>query len=49
LLEQTGVAVTPGIDFGSTAAERHVRFAYTNSLDRLQEGMCRIGAFLRVG
>lgn len=49
LLEQAGVAITPGIDFGSNAAERHVRFAYTNSLDRLQEGMCRIGAFLRVG
>jgi aspartate/methionine/tyrosine aminotransferase len=49
LLEQAGVAITPGIDFGSNAAERHVRFAYTNSLDRLQEGVRRIGEFLRVG
>jgi aspartate/methionine/tyrosine aminotransferase len=49
LLEQAGVAITPGIDFGSNAPKRHVRFAYTNSLDRLQEGVRRIGAFLRVG
>jgi aspartate/methionine/tyrosine aminotransferase len=48
LLEQAGVAITPGIDFGSNAPKRHVRFAYTNSLDRLQEGVRRIGEFLRV-
>ncbi|HXF67844.1 MAG TPA: pyridoxal phosphate-dependent aminotransferase [Burkholderiales bacterium] len=48
LLEQAGVAITPGIDFGSNAPERHVRFAYTNSLERLQEGVRRIGEFLRV-
>jgi aspartate/methionine/tyrosine aminotransferase len=47
LLEQAGVAITPGIDFGSNAPERHVRFAYTNSLERLQEGVRRIGEFLR--
>ncbi|MBI4205588.1 MAG: pyridoxal phosphate-dependent aminotransferase [Betaproteobacteria bacterium] len=46
LLEQAGVAITPGIDFGSNAPERHVRFAYTNSLERLQEGVRRIGEFL---
>jgi aspartate/methionine/tyrosine aminotransferase len=46
LLEEAGVAVTPGLDFGSHAAERHVRFAYTNSLPSLQEGVRRIGAFL---
>ena len=47
LLEQAGVAITPGIDFGSNAPERHVRFAYTNSIERLEEGVRRIGAFLR--
>ncbi|MGQ0752722.1 MAG: pyridoxal phosphate-dependent aminotransferase [Betaproteobacteria bacterium] len=46
LLEKAGVAITPGIDFGSNAPERHVRFAYTNSVARLQEGVRRIGAFL---
>ena len=47
LLERAGVAITPGIDFGAHAPERHVRFAYTNSVERLQEGVRRIEAFLR--
>ena len=46
LLEKAGVAITPGIDFGSHAPERHVRFAYTSSLDRLREGVERIRKFL---
>ncbi len=42
LLEQAGVAVTPGIDFGSNAPERHMRFAYTTSLEQLQQGVERL-------
>ncbi len=47
LLEKAGVAITPGIDFGANAPERHVRFAYTNSIERLQEGVARIAKFLK--
>lgn len=47
LLEQAGVAVTPGIDFGHHRPERHLRFAYTTSMARLEEGIQRIGRFLR--
>lgn len=46
LLEQAGVAITPGRDFGANAPEQHVRFAYTTSLDRLEEGVNRLAAFL---
>jgi len=46
LLEQAGVAITPGMDFGANAPERHVRFAYTNSIERLEEGVRRISRFL---
>jgi aspartate/methionine/tyrosine aminotransferase len=46
LLEQAGVAITPGIDFGANAPERHVRFAYTNSIGRLKEGVARVARFL---
>src|SRR6185436_19094934 len=46
LLEQAGVAITPGVDFGTHRANEHVRFAYTNAIDRLQEGVERIGRFL---
>ena len=46
LLEEAGVAITPGIDFGTNRAAEHVRFAYTTSEDRLREGVERIGRFI---
>jgi len=46
LLEEAGVAVTPGMDFGEHRAREHVRFAYTTSLEKLREGIARIEAFL---
>lgn len=46
LLERAGVAVTPGIDFGSYRANAHVRFAYTTALERLQEGVARLRDYL---
>ena len=42
LLEETGVAITPGIDFGRNQPESHVRFAYTTSQENLQEGVRRL-------
>lgn len=47
LLEQANVAITPGSDFGSNQAEKYVRFAYTNSIERLKEGVRRIARFLQ--
>lgn len=47
LLEEAGVAITPGIDFGDHKASQHVRFAYTTALDRLEEGVERIRKFIR--
>jgi aspartate/methionine/tyrosine aminotransferase len=46
LLEQAGVAVTPGLDFGSHRPEAHLRFAYTTDLEKLAEGVERIERFL---
>ena len=46
LLEEAGVAITPGIDFGDHRPERHVRFAYTTSLENLQEGVRRLKHYL---
>jgi aspartate/methionine/tyrosine aminotransferase len=48
LLEQAGVAITPGIDFGAFRAASHVRFAYTTSLDNLAEGVERLDRALAV-
>jgi aspartate/methionine/tyrosine aminotransferase len=47
LLEQAGVAITPGLDFGSNAAKSHVRFAYTSEIPVLAEGVKRIAAFVQ--
>jgi aspartate/methionine/tyrosine aminotransferase len=49
LLEQTGVAITPGIDFGSHRAREHVRFSYANTRPNLEEGVRRLTEFLRRG
>jgi aspartate/methionine/tyrosine aminotransferase len=46
LLLEAGVAITPGNDFGSHAASRNVRFAYTTSLERISEAMQRIETVL---
>lgn len=46
LLEKVGVAITPGLDFGSNHPERHVRFSYANTLDNLKEGVRRLGEYL---
>ncbi len=45
LLEEAGVAITPGNDFGDFRAEQHVRIAYTTSLDKLKEAVRRIAQF----
>jgi aspartate/methionine/tyrosine aminotransferase len=45
LLEKTGVAATPGLDFGSNQPEKHIRFAYTTGVDRLTEAVDRLGRY----
>jgi len=45
LLEKVGVAATPGLDFGSNAPEKHIRFAYTTGVDRLAEAAERLGRY----
>ncbi|MBS1162066.1 MAG: aminotransferase [Proteobacteria bacterium] len=47
LLEKTGVAATPGLDFGSNQPEKHIRFAYTTGVDRLAEAVARLDAYFR--
>ena len=46
LLESVGVAITPGLDFGTLAPQSHVRFAYTTGIERLAEAVTRIRRFL---
>lgn len=46
-LETEHVAFTPGLDFGRHQASHHVRFAYTQNIERLQQAVERIVRGLR--
>jgi len=45
LLEKTGVAATPGLDFGSNQPEKHIRFAYTTGIERLADAVERLSRY----
>lgn len=46
ILEATGVAVAPGADFGP-GGEGFLRFSYCNSIENIETGIERVGAFLK--
>jgi len=46
LLEEHGVAVTPGVDFGHHRAGEHLRFSYTTGMDRLELAVERLARVL---
>jgi aspartate/methionine/tyrosine aminotransferase len=48
ILEKAGVAVTPGVDFG-TGGEGYLRLSYATSLDYIDEAMKRLKNYLRLG
>ena len=47
LLKETGVAITPGIDFGNYLANSHVRIAYTSDEQQLKLAVSKISRFCR--
>jgi aspartate/methionine/tyrosine aminotransferase len=46
ILEATGVALTPGIDFGK-GAEGFLRFSYANSMENLDKAVDRLANYFR--
>jgi aspartate/methionine/tyrosine aminotransferase len=46
-LEQAGVAIAPGLDFGSHRAADHVRFSYPKPIEVLAEGVARLETWLK--
>lgn len=46
LLNETGVAITPGLDFGSFKANTHVRLAYTTDETKLKQAVAKIKHFI---
>ena len=47
LLQETGVAITPGFDFGDQNANVYIRIAYTTNIERLEQAIARIKAWLQ--
>ena len=47
LLEKTGVAVTPGTDFGFNGTNKYIRFAYTRNINHMAEGVKRLKNYLK--
>ena len=46
LLDNTGVALVPGKDFGLKDSNKFVRISYANSMDNLREAVHRIDSFV---
>lgn len=46
LLNEAGVAATPGIDFGKNG-EGYIRFSYASSMDNLKEAVARMETFFK--
>ena len=46
MLDRTGVAFAPGIDFGEFRAREHVRMAYAVNMAKLQDGVARLAGAL---
>ncbi|MEA3404794.1 MAG: aminotransferase class I/II-fold pyridoxal phosphate-dependent enzyme [Pseudomonadota bacterium] len=47
LLQKTGVAITPGTDFGALQGKHHVRLAYTTNSEQLIKAVNKISDFIK--
>ena len=48
ILDEAGVAVAPGVDFGESG-KHFLRISYANSIERIAEGMNRLEQFVETG
>ncbi|MFG5382270.1 pyridoxal phosphate-dependent aminotransferase [Yoonia sp. R2-816] len=46
ILDQAGVAVTPGLDFDAARGHRWLRFSYARSTNDIREGLDRLAIFM---
>ncbi|QAU35229.1 pyridoxal phosphate-dependent aminotransferase [Janthinobacterium sp. 17J80-10] len=47
MLEQAGVVMVPGLDFGSHAARQYIRISYATTLENLHEAVHRLEKYFR--
>ncbi len=46
ILDEAGVAVTPGLDFDPVRGHHTLRFSYAQSTEAIEEGLSRLAAFM---
>jgi aspartate/methionine/tyrosine aminotransferase len=46
ILDEVGVAITPGIDFDPMRGNTTIRISYARSTEEIVEGMNRLGEFM---
>ncbi len=46
VLNQVGVSMVSGLDFGPYTAQHYIRLSYATSMENLQEAVRRLGLFL---
>jgi aspartate/methionine/tyrosine aminotransferase len=49
MLNQAGVVLVPGLDFGPHTAHRYIRVSYATSMENLREAVARLQVFLGTG
>ncbi len=47
ILQETGVVMTPGLDFGRQDVQRYIRVSYATSMENLQEAVRRLERYLQ--
>lgn len=47
ILNEAGVAVTPGVDFDPVRGKKTLRFSYARSTEDIREGLIRLTAFMK--
>jgi len=47
ILEQAGVALVPGLDFGPHTARQYIRLSYATSMENLREAVARLRKFFK--
>ena len=45
MLNQAGVVLVPGLDFGPHTARQYIRLSYATSMENLQQAMSRLRTF----
>jgi len=45
ILNEAGVVIVPGLDFGPSTAHQYVRISYATSMENLQEAVRRLRVF----